>query len=104
MVRHVLRIGQRQDETFVDGREEDEIAVWRDPLDGADMVAAADPLTWTRAPLFVVQSAGRESAVPLQSDGKPDTATAAAPVRDQGPVASPTDGLFVARSVSGGPR
>ena len=73
-------------------------------LTGPVMVASADPLTWTRAPLFVVQSAGRESAVPLQSDGKPDTATAAEPVRDQGPVASPTDGLFVARSVSGGPR
>ena len=73
-------------------------------LTGPVMVAAADPLTWTRAPLFVVQSAGRESVVPLQSEGKSDTATAAAPVRDQGPVASPTDGLFVARSVSGGPR
>ena len=73
-------------------------------LTGPVMVASADPLTWTRAPLFVAQSAGRESVVPLQSEGKSDTATAAAPVRDQGPVASPTDGLFVARSVSGGPR
>lgn len=73
-------------------------------LTGPVMVAAADPLAWTRAPLFFVQSAGSGAAAPVQSEGKPDTTTAAAPERDQGPVASRTDGLFVARSVSGGPR
>ena len=73
-------------------------------LAGPVVVAAADPLAWTRAPLFVVQSAGSGPSAPVQSDGEPDATTAAAPERDQGPLASRTDGLFVARSVSGGPR
>ena len=73
-------------------------------LAGPVVVAAADPLAWTRAPLFVVQSAGSGPAVPLQSEGESDATTTAAPERDQGPVASRTDGLFVARNVPGGPR
>jgi hypothetical protein len=73
-------------------------------LSGAVVVAAADPLAWTRAPLFVVQSAGSGPAAPVQSEGEPEAAAAAAPEHDQGPVASRTDGLFVARNVAGGPR
>ena len=73
-------------------------------LAGPVVVAAADPLAWTRAPLFVVQSSGSGSAVPVQFEREPDATTAAVSERDQGPVASRTDGLFVARSVSGGPR
>lgn len=73
-------------------------------LAGPVTVAAADPLAWTRAPLFVVQSAGSGPAAPVQSDSAPGDSTAAAPARDQGPVASRTDGLFVARNVLGGPR
>ncbi len=73
-------------------------------LVGPVTVAAADPLAWTRAPLFVAQSSGRASAVPLQTEREPDATTAAAPERDEGPVAAPTDGLFVARNVPGGPR
>jgi soluble lytic murein transglycosylase-like protein len=67
---------------------------WRPPIRNA----------WTRAPLFVVQSTGRESAVLVQSERAPGDSTTAAPARDQGPMASRADGLFVARSVSGGPR
>ncbi|KHJ55170.1 lytic transglycosylase [Aureimonas altamirensis] len=66
-------------------------------LAGAVTVAATDPLAWTRAPLFAPQSAGSEPAAP-------DATAAVAPERDQGPVASRTDGLFVARNVLGGPR
>ena len=73
-------------------------------LTGPVTVAAADPLAWTRAPLFVVQSAGSGPAAPTQSEGAPGNSTASAPERDQGPVASRTDGLFVARNVPGGPR
>ena len=73
-------------------------------LSGPVVVAAADPLAWTRAPLFVVQSAGSGPAAPTQSEGAPGNSTASAPERDQGPVASRTDGLFVARNVPGGPR
>nr|WP_295976916.1 lytic transglycosylase domain-containing protein [uncultured Agrobacterium sp.] len=73
-------------------------------LAGPVVAAAADPLAWTRAPLFVVQSAGSGPAATVQSESAPGDTTAAAPERDQGPVASRTDGLFVSRSVSGGPR
>ena len=73
-------------------------------LTGPVTVAAADPLAWTRAPLFVVQSAGSGPAAPTQSEGAPGNSTASAPERDQGPVASRTDGLFVARNVAGGPQ
>ena len=73
-------------------------------LAGPVVVAAADPLAWTRAPLFVVQSAGSGPAAPTQSEGAPGNSTASAPERDQGPAASRTDGLFVARNVAGGPR
>ena len=73
-------------------------------LAGPVVVAAADPLAWTRSPLFVVQSAGSGPAAPAQSEGAPGDSTASAPERDQGPVASRTDGLFVARNVPGGPR
>ena len=73
-------------------------------LAGPVTVAAADPLAWTRAPLFAPQSAGSEPAAPVQSEGALDATAAVAPERDQGPVASRTDGLFVARNVPGGPR
>jgi soluble lytic murein transglycosylase-like protein len=73
-------------------------------LTGPVTVAAADPLAWTRAPLFVVQSAGSGPAAPVQSETAPDATTTATPERDPGPVAPRTDGLFVARNVPGGPR
>lgn len=73
-------------------------------LAGPVVVAAADPLAWTRAPIFVVQSAGGGPATPVQSEDAPGDSTASVPARDQGPVASRTDGLFVARNVAGGPR
>lgn len=73
-------------------------------LTGPVVDAAADPLAWTRAPLFVVQPAGSGPAAPVQSESAPDDNTASAPERDHGPVASRTDGLFVARNVPGGPR
>ncbi len=73
-------------------------------LAGPVVVAAADPLAWTRAPLFVVQSAGSGPAASVQSESAPDATTASAPERDQGPVSSRTDGLFVTRNVPGGPR
>ena len=73
-------------------------------LAGPVVVAAADPLAWTRAPLFVVQSTVAGPAMPVQSESAPGDSTAAAPERDQGPVASRTEGLFVARNVPGGPR
>lgn len=63
------------------------------------MVAAADPLAWTRAPLFVAQPASSAAAGPAQDD----TATSA-PAHDKNTIAPRTDGLFVARNASGRPR
>lgn len=68
------------------------------------MVATADPLAWTRAPLFVVQSSGSGSAAPVHREGVPDDAATPAPAHDQSAIAPRTDGLFVARNLSGGPR
>ena len=73
-------------------------------LTGPVMVAAADPMAWTRAPLFVVQSGGSGATAPVQSDGEPEAIALPTPEHDQSPAASRADGLFVVRNVSGGPR
>ncbi|RLM30694.1 lytic transglycosylase [Brenneria salicis ATCC 15712 = DSM 30166] len=63
-------------------------------------VAAADPLSWTRAPLFVAQAERTSSADPVRSN---DT-SAATPVRDGSAIGPQSGGLFVARAETGGPR
>ncbi|WP_206453815.1 lytic transglycosylase domain-containing protein [Aurantimonas marina] len=79
------------------------------PIVGGEMVspvvvAAADPRAWTHAPLFVVQSASSRTVTPAQPERAPDTAATPAPERDQTVIAPRTEGLFVARNTSGGPR
>lgn len=61
-------------------------------------VAAADPLAWTRAPLFIAQVDGSAGADRRQIDG--DHAARSAPESPRGPTppASRSDGLFVART------
>lgn len=63
-------------------------------------VAAADPLSWTRAPLFVAQAERTSPADPAQPN---DTPTAM-PVRDLSAIAPQSGGLFVARAETGGSR
>ncbi len=63
-------------------------------------VAVADPLSWTRAPLFVAKAERTSSADPAQSN---DTPTAM-PVRDLSAIAPQSGSLFVARAETGGPR
>jgi hypothetical protein len=63
-------------------------------------VAVADPLSWTRAPLFVAQAERTSSADPAQSNDTP----AAMPVCDLSAIAPQRGGLFVARAETGGPR
>ncbi len=63
-------------------------------------VAAVDPQSWTRAPLFVAQAERTSPADPVQSNDIP-TAT---PVRDVSAIAPQSAGLFVARAETGGPR
>lgn len=69
-------------------------------ITGPVEVTVADPLSWTRAPLFAVQTERTSSADPVLSNNTP----AATPVRDVPAVAPQSGGLFVARAETGGPR
>jgi len=73
-------------------------------LPGAITVAASDPRAWTRAPLFITRADGVTSVDPVQTEGPPDDASAAAPVREASANTPQSAGLFVARSDGGGPR
>lgn len=65
------------------------------------LVAAADPLAWTRAPLFIMSSAREAVAVQARVEPISDTADAAPGGRDSSAIPPPSDGLFVARTTAG---
>lgn len=67
-------------------------------------VAVADPLSWTRAPLFVAQAERTASADPAQPDARSGDTPVATPVRDLSAIVPQPGGLFVARPETGGPR
>ena len=67
-------------------------------------VATADPLAWTRAPLFIVQINSSAGAVQRQRDGDPAAPSAQESARDPVLPAPRSDGLFVARTDTPGPR
>ncbi len=67
-------------------------------------VAAADPLAWTRAPLFIARADGTTSAYRVQTGGRSEDAPAAAPVREVSAITPQSTGLFVVRPDAGGPR
>lgn len=67
------------------------------------MVAASDPLVWTRAPIFVEQSDRGLAVDPVQSERQPNDAGSVPPLRDVSAIVPQSGGLFVAR-VSTGPR
>jgi len=67
-------------------------------------VATVDPLAWTRAPLFIVQVDSTTHADRQQPDGDPTVPPASGSSSDPARPASRSDGLFVARSDSAGPR
>lgn len=69
-------------------------------ITGPVAVAVADPLSWTRAPLFITQAERTSPAEPAQSNDTP----VATPVRDVSAIAPQSGGLFVARAETGGPR
>jgi len=69
-------------------------------ITGPVTVAVVDPLSWTRAPLFVAQAERTSRADPAQPNDTP----AATPVRDLSAIAPQSGGLFVARAETGGPR
>jgi len=67
-------------------------------------VATADPLAWTRAPLFIVQVDNSAGADRRQPEGYPAAPSAQEAARDPVLPAPRSDGLFVARTVTAGPR
>lgn len=73
-------------------------------INGALTVVAADPLAWTRAPLFIGRAESNSAADPVQPAGQPHDAPTAGPVREVPAMAPPSSGLFVTRSDGGGPR
>ncbi|MBN9431673.1 MAG: lytic transglycosylase domain-containing protein [Bosea sp.] len=62
------------------------------------VVAAADPLAWTRAPLFAVQQTSPTAADAAPTERASSDAPAATPVRDVSAIVPPSAGLFVARA------
>ena len=73
-------------------------------LAGSVTVATADPLAWTRAPLFIVQVDSSAGAVQRQHDGGPTEPSPQDSARDPVLPAPRSDGLFVVRTDSARPR
>ena len=73
-------------------------------IDSTISIAAADPQSWTRAPLFVARPASTIAAEDARSHGRADDAPAAPITRDVSAIVPQANGLFVARSDDGGPR
>lgn len=67
----------------------------------AVMIASADPLSWTRAPLFVVQPLSKAMVPPVQSDEHKDDIPQAVVVRDLSAIVPQSVSLFVARVGTG---
>ncbi|MFG1316583.1 lytic transglycosylase domain-containing protein [Xanthobacter autotrophicus] len=65
---------------------------------GAVMIASADPLSWTRAPLFVMQPLSKTTVPPVQPDEHKDDIPQAITVRDLSAIVPQSGGLFVARA------
>ena len=78
--------------------------VGSEPLAQGVVVAAANPLEWTRAPLFVAHSYSGGAADPALNERQSSGDRAATPKDSDDAAEHPTGGLFVARSNGGGPR
>lgn len=68
---------------------------------GAVMIASADPPSWTRAPLFVVQPLNKTTVPLVQSDEHKADAPQAVTVRDLSAIVPQSGGLFVVRADAG---
>lgn len=75
-----------------------------EPSAAVVVVAAADPLAWTRAPLFVGNSVRAPNPATTRSDAQPSDSDATVRPRDVSADANPTGGLFVFRREAAGPR
>lgn len=70
-------------------------------MGGPVMVAVADPLAWTRAPLFVVQPDRTSAADPARGERTADDGQTATPVRDVSAIVPQPGGLFATRTAMG---
>lgn len=68
---------------------------------GAVMIASADPLSWTRAPLFVMRPLSKAMVPPVQSDEHKGDIPQAVVVRDLSTIVPQSVSLFVARVGTG---
>jgi len=78
--------------------------VGSEPLARGIVVAVANPLEWTRAPLFVAHSYSGGAADPALNERQSNGDRTAARRDSDGAAEHTTGGLFVARSNGGGPR
>lgn len=67
-------------------------------------VAAADPLAWTRAPLFVAQPGSSAVAESPHDDGALAVSSPQPSARETSSPVPPSDSIFVLRTASAGPR
>ena len=65
------------------------------------LVAAADPLAWTQAPLFIAQSQRRPTTAPVPDERTSNDAGTTPGVRDVSAIVPQSGGLFVARADTG---
>ena len=65
------------------------------------LIAVADPLAWTQAPLFIAPSERRTTTAPLPVDRTANDAGTTPGVRDVSAIAPQSGGLFVARADTG---
>ncbi|MFA6968601.1 lytic transglycosylase domain-containing protein [Bosea sp. (in: a-proteobacteria)] len=75
-----------------------------EPSPAVAAVAAADPLAWTRAPLFIGASDRGPGASPAQAAATPRDGSTTAPPREVSADANPTGALFVSRREAADPR
>jgi hypothetical protein len=69
-----------------------------EPLESSIAVPIADPLAWTRAPLFVVRANGNANAAPSQDQRAPGDNATAPRARDAAALSPRSSGLFVAQA------
>ncbi|MEP7457623.1 lytic transglycosylase domain-containing protein [Phyllobacterium sp. SB3] len=67
-------------------------------------VAAADPMAWTRAPLFVGAAERIPTTASVQADAQPRDSETAPRAREEAADAAQSGGLFVSRRDPAGPR
>jgi hypothetical protein len=69
-----------------------------EPLESSIPIPIADPLAWTRAPLFVVRANGNANAAPSQDQRAPGDNATAPRARDAAALSPRSSGLFVAQA------